>query len=108
MHQRDPYRMDCEVAIREGRRGFEYCEEWIYWEEAEGVAGGKRYWIRRVLVSNGGADKNGGIRMGCHHQKGQLREWDLKMGKSIVAAVSRHTVQGFPCSTLSGTQNRYL
>jgi hypothetical protein len=31
--------MDCEVAIREGRRGFEYCEEGIYWEEAEGVAG---------------------------------------------------------------------
>ena len=38
---------------------FEYCEEWIYWEEAEGVAGGKRYWIRRVLVSREGADKNG-------------------------------------------------
>jgi hypothetical protein len=33
--------MDCEVVIREGRGGFEYCEEWICWEEAEGVAGGK-------------------------------------------------------------------
>ena len=70
MHQRDSYRMDCEVAIREGRRGFEYCEEWIYWEEAEGVAGGKRYWIRRVLVSRGGADKNGEFVWGATTRRG--------------------------------------